>query len=273
MARIRTIKPDFFKNEELADLPAMTRLLFIGLWTQADREGRLEDRPKRLKAEVFPYDNYDVDKGLNELQKAGFIIRYKINANGSARILVPEQPGTELALIQIMTFSKHQKIDKMNEKPSQLPPIDYNKTIDILPIEGERKGKEGEMEGKESYTRDVVFENFVLKFFGFNEIAHFQQLKIISECCAAQFFAGRMEFFIKQCHYYAEYIAMIGSRYKHSFPKFIGNQSEKFADGVWQEENWEQKIQERQSGSLINQKSADRGPQAVVERFTNLKMR
>ncbi len=66
MARIRTIKPQFFLNEELAELPAMVRLLFIGLWTQADREGRLLDRPKRLKAEIFPYDNFDVEKGLHQ---------------------------------------------------------------------------------------------------------------------------------------------------------------------------------------------------------------
>lgn len=76
MARIRTVKPSFFLNEEIAALPMATRLLFIGLWTQADREGKLEDRPKRLKAEIFPYDSVDVDKTLSCLQSAGFIERY-----------------------------------------------------------------------------------------------------------------------------------------------------------------------------------------------------
>jgi hypothetical protein len=150
MARIRTIKPQFFLNEELAEQPAMTRLLFIGLWTQADREGRLIDRPKRLKAEIFPYDNFDIEKGLKQLSDAKFILRYKANVNVSDRVLAPEQPINELALIQIINFSKHQKIDKHNEKESDLPPPlpqDYLKSIGSLPKDGEGKGKEGK--GKE----------------------------------------------------------------------------------------------------------------------------
>jgi hypothetical protein len=123
MARIRTIKPQFFKNEDIAELSAMTRLLFIGLWTQADRDGRLEDRPKRLKAEIFPYENFDIEKGLNELKSAGFIIRYKANVNASGRVLAPEQPVTELALIQIVTFSKHQRFTgKEAQEESLYPP-------------------------------------------------------------------------------------------------------------------------------------------------------
>lgn len=150
MARIRTIKPEFFKNEQLAELPAMSRLLFIGLWTLADRAGRLEDRPKRIKADVFPYDNMDVEKALNDLQSKGFIIRYKGNANITDRILPPEQPTTELNCIEIINFLKHQKIDGYNEKPSLLPasqPQDLLKTIPSLVIDGEGKGRE--RKGKE----------------------------------------------------------------------------------------------------------------------------
>ncbi len=51
--RARGIKPAFFKNEELAELGTVAQLLFIGLWCLADREGRLEDRPKRIGAEVM----------------------------------------------------------------------------------------------------------------------------------------------------------------------------------------------------------------------------
>lgn len=158
MARIRTIKPEFFKHEGIAELPAMTRLFFIGMWLHADIEGKLEDRPKRLKIEIFPYDNYDVEKGLTELQNAGFISRYKGNANVNGRILSPEQPTTEVAVIKIANFNKHQKIDKVNEKPSQLPDYqhkstesnvkDYKKTFDSHVISGERKGREGEREAE-----------------------------------------------------------------------------------------------------------------------------
>ena len=64
MARSRNIKPGFFANDELAELPALTRLFFIGMWTIADREGRLEDRPKKLKVEVLPYDECDAETML-----------------------------------------------------------------------------------------------------------------------------------------------------------------------------------------------------------------
>ena len=52
MARARNIKPGFFTNDELVELPFATRLLFIGLWTIADREGRMVDRPKKIKMEI-----------------------------------------------------------------------------------------------------------------------------------------------------------------------------------------------------------------------------
>lgn len=93
MARARNIKPGFFKNENLVDLPYETRLLFIGLWTLADREGRLEDRPKRIKMEIFPADDVNVDACLDQLQASGFILRYTV---GDARY------------IQVLAFTKHQ---------------------------------------------------------------------------------------------------------------------------------------------------------------------
>lgn len=82
MARSRNIKPGFFKNEDLVELPFEYRLLFIGLWTMADREGRLEDRPKRIRIEAFPADNVDVDAGLQALADSGFIVRYCVDGMG-----------------------------------------------------------------------------------------------------------------------------------------------------------------------------------------------
>jgi hypothetical protein len=54
MARTRSIKPSFFKNEFLAECEPMARLLFIGLWTLADSQGRMEFRPMRIKASSEP---------------------------------------------------------------------------------------------------------------------------------------------------------------------------------------------------------------------------
>lgn len=93
MARARTLKPGFFKNESLAECSPLARLLFAGLWTLADRAGRLEDRPKRIRAEILPYDDGSVDDMLNELQDAGFILRYQVG---------------EQRFIQVLNFSKHQ---------------------------------------------------------------------------------------------------------------------------------------------------------------------
>ena len=62
MARIRYLKPDFFKDEDIKELSFETRLFYQGLWVQADRDGRGEDRPERLKIEIMPYDEIDAEK-------------------------------------------------------------------------------------------------------------------------------------------------------------------------------------------------------------------
>lgn len=112
MARIRYLKPDFFKDEDLAEHPYWIRLLFAGLWNIADKEGRLEDRIKRIKVDVFPYDNVDIEKGLQELSKPKnaskkpFIQRYEVNGD---------------KYIQIVNWHKHQK-PHHTEKESEIPP-------------------------------------------------------------------------------------------------------------------------------------------------------
>ena len=105
MARARSIKPGFFKNETLSELKPHSRLLFAGLWTLADKAGRLEDRPKRIKAELFPYETLDVNELLQELADAGFIVRY---VTGQA------------LYIAIPTWDKHQN-PHVKEAASTIP--------------------------------------------------------------------------------------------------------------------------------------------------------
>ena len=105
MGRIRTIKPDFFLDDELAALPAVTRLLFIGLWTLVDREGRLEDKPLKIQAQILPWEKVSVDSLLEDLWRAGFIVRYQ--AAGRRYIAVP-------------TFKRHQRVHH-TELPSAIP--------------------------------------------------------------------------------------------------------------------------------------------------------
>jgi hypothetical protein len=110
MPRARNIKPGFFINEELAECDLAARLLFIGLWCLADREGRLKDRPKRIGAFVFPYEHYDIDDLLNQLYARGFIVRYE--ANGEK-------------YIQIVNFKKHQN-PHIREAESEIPAPDQD---------------------------------------------------------------------------------------------------------------------------------------------------
>lgn len=88
MARARNIKPGFFANEDLAECSPWARLCFAGLWTLADREGRLEDRPKRIKGELFRFDSIEVEPLLQELARFKFIVRYEID--GDRYIAIPE---------------------------------------------------------------------------------------------------------------------------------------------------------------------------------------
>lgn len=111
--RARNIKPGFFKNEDLAELEPIDRLFFIGMWCAADREGRIIDRPKRIKMDILPCDNYDAEEAMNRLHQLGFIDRYE--ADGKR-------------VIQIENFLKHQSPHGM-EGDSQLPAKDGSYTV------------------------------------------------------------------------------------------------------------------------------------------------
>lgn len=74
--RARNIKPGFFKNEYLSECSDKARLLFLGLWCYSDREGKFEWRPKKIKAEIFPYENVKIEALLEELNKNNFIFKY-----------------------------------------------------------------------------------------------------------------------------------------------------------------------------------------------------
>lgn len=134
MARIRSIKPGFFLNDVLAELPPLDRILFAGLWTLADREGRLEDRIKKIKAEILPYDDHDIDEALTRLADKNFIQRYEVKG---------------CKYIQILNFLKHQ-CPNVKEHDSIIPaPYKHHTSTPRL-----RKGKEGK--GKEQEGKDIV---------------------------------------------------------------------------------------------------------------------
>lgn len=105
MARIRTIKPEFFTSEDIVSLSPLARLLYQATWCEADKEGRLVWKPRTFKLRYFPGDNCDIEAMCQELVDSGLVVLY----------------GDGLAYIP--TFSKHQHINP-RESASTLPDPD-----------------------------------------------------------------------------------------------------------------------------------------------------
>lgn len=136
MARIRTVKPEFFRHEGLQDIEsanpgAYSMLVFSGLWGHCDKLGRFEWKPRTLKLDILPFIDFDMSETLDILWLGGFIRRYK---NG----------GKEYG--EISSFEKHQRISgKEAQEPEKHPePTEY-----IDRSNGEATGKQsGLQEGK-----------------------------------------------------------------------------------------------------------------------------
>jgi hypothetical protein len=106
MARIRSIKPDYFTHPSIMVLSLPARLLFISLWTQADDEGRLYDQASRIRGLAFDeQDKVNIGALLDELASNGRIVRYEALGRGC---------------IEIVDFHQHQRINRPS--PSQIPP-------------------------------------------------------------------------------------------------------------------------------------------------------
>ena len=129
MSRIRTIQPDFYKDDALADLSIYARFIFPGLWCLADKRGRIEDRPRRIKVELLPYDAPEIAPLIDELADAGFLFRYVVEDKN---------------YIQIKGFEKHQR-PHHTEKESEIP--EFNGGITVTPPSAPRKAPDGR-EGK-----------------------------------------------------------------------------------------------------------------------------
>ena len=107
MARIRTIKPEFWSDEKVVECSVNARLLFIGLWNFADDAGRQEDAPKQIKMKIFPGDDItaaEIEGMLRELSGNGLVIRYVVDGK---------------RFIQIKGW-RHQVINKPQK--SKIPP-------------------------------------------------------------------------------------------------------------------------------------------------------
>ena len=100
MARIRTVKPEFWEDEHIAQLPAVCRLFYIGCWNYADDQGVFKAHPVYLKSRIFPYDDIDTAEiltFLHKLEEHKMIIKFSHERDD---------------YYVIRRFSQHQVIDK-----------------------------------------------------------------------------------------------------------------------------------------------------------------
>ena len=97
MARIRTIKPDFFTDEKMAKISSWARLLFIGLWIHADDDGIMAYSAHRVKVQLFPTDDVDVSVLVGELQAIGCVYLFEVDGHN---------------YLGVPNFLKHQRINR-----------------------------------------------------------------------------------------------------------------------------------------------------------------
>lgn len=108
MARIRTIKPEFFTSEDIVKLSPLARLLYVALWCEADREGRMQWKPATFKLRYFPGDNCDILAMCDELTSSKLVVLY-----GDGLAYIPK-------------FSTHQHVNPRESQSSLPDPVDNN---------------------------------------------------------------------------------------------------------------------------------------------------
>ena len=157
--RIRSIKPEFFLHEGLAELEKSTKLpvrvAFAGLWCAADREGRFKWQPRKLGVQIVPYDEVDFSRVLHALATRGFVRQYSSGGEEFGYI-----PG----------FARHQVVNN-RERDSELPEPLLDNESDACPTRAPRvdlkcddrkaegKGKEQGKEGNKEAAALSVLES------------------------------------------------------------------------------------------------------------------
>lgn len=131
MARIRTVKPEFFTSEQIVELSPMARLFFIATWCEADREGRMTWRPRTFKLRYFPADDCDIDALARELIASGLVVPY----------------GDGLAYIP--SFARHQHVNPREAQSSLPDPKDARASDASARVSDAQGGRKEGKEGKE----------------------------------------------------------------------------------------------------------------------------
>ena len=143
MARIRTIKPEFFTSEDIVSLSPLARLFYVSLWCEADREGRMDWKLGTLKMRYFPGDNCDMQFLANELIDGGLVIVYEVD-------------GKQYA--EIPSFKTHQIINNRESDSTRPPRVKHaSKRVKAEGKEGrEGNGKEGDSAEPQSDSTPAI---------------------------------------------------------------------------------------------------------------------
>ncbi len=151
MARKRMVDPEFWLDEEITSLGFEFRLFYIGTWNFADDYGVVENSAKKLKAQVFPYDDVDCEPMITKLIKLGKFIEFE--AEGKKWLFIKK-------------FLKYQRVDKPSrnrnpETPKEILGEDSTTTQELLHDEV-KLSKEKLSEVKSIYTPHGEFKKVLL---------------------------------------------------------------------------------------------------------------
>ena len=170
MARIRTVKPEYWTDERIGECSVSARLLFIATWNFADDHGGLNRSSKQLKAQAFPYDNIDCEPLIQELLNIGLLVEYEVEGK---------------KYLHIKGFRTHQKVenpakprvplyDSSLKTPRPLPESSPSPPLGVAVSSSEGKGRESKGEEKtlkgpvelklDSGPVDRVFEHWRSEF-------------------------------------------------------------------------------------------------------------
>ena len=161
MARIRTIKPEFFRHEGLQDLeianPGMySMMVFEALWGHCDNKGVFEWKPRQLKLDILPFLPFDMAETLDILAHASMVKKYEVDGKTYGKV---------------ETFEKHQRIsgkefhdgDKFPDVPSEVS----EKASEVI---GKQRGSIGEIpesqegKGRERNIAQTLFDAFWISY-------------------------------------------------------------------------------------------------------------
>ena len=146
MARKRMISPEIWQSEDFAKLSLLGKMVFIGMFSHADDEGRGRAKAAYIKSVLFPYERGmrvgDVDKALCDIARYMSVMFYRVNGN---------------EYYQLVNWRVWQRVDKPQK--SKLPPCDEHverirKGDEVISVKRARRTARGTAKDKEKLPGD-----------------------------------------------------------------------------------------------------------------------